>query len=227
MFFDIVTIKDPTAAVLRTVCHDVKVFNRELFDLAQNLVDTMFAANGVGLAAPQVGIKLNLFVMRTAAGLANNTRDVHILVNPQSSTNNTEKYRDMEGCLSIPGLLGRVERYKELQCAYVNVEGRPQTAALAGLPARFSNTNWTICTACCLQIRQISCFAGWKRKISPMKNRTTTEEFEKDVAEINKVRYAPKHELIDGADDWDSFEIRDDGLIAPPIYGTAIIDANE
>ena len=121
--------------VLRQICKDVKTFNQDLHDLTQNLVETMFAANGVGLAAPQVGVPLSIFVMRTAQGIELDTKEVHILINPTAAMSG-ETYKDMEGCLSIPGLLGRVQRYKQLACACQDTEGKPQVNTLDGLAAR-------------------------------------------------------------------------------------------
>ena len=61
--------------------------------------------------------------------------EAHILINP-TSTMSGETYTDIEGCLSIPGLLGRVNRYKQLACAYQDTEGKAQISSLDGLPAR-------------------------------------------------------------------------------------------
>ena len=122
--------------ILRRVGLDILTFNKDLHDLAQNMIETMFALNGVGLAGPQVGVGLNIFVMRTEESLTNDeSRDALVLINPNLSLTG-ETYHDIEGCLSIPGLLGRVERHKDLACAYVDTEGNPQTCAVAGLLAR-------------------------------------------------------------------------------------------
>lgn len=128
--------------ILRNTCLDIQTFNRDLHNLTQSMIETMFAANGVGLAAPQIGANLNLFVMRTEAGLKNGTSvpnegDALVIVNPKYVLTG-ETYKDVEGCLSIPGLLGRVERYKELACAYVDTEGVPRTCALSAYAARIA-----------------------------------------------------------------------------------------
>jgi len=122
--------------ILRRVCLNAFKFDKGLNDLTQNMIDTMFAANGVGLAAPQVGIDLNLFVMRTAKGLENDSRDVHIIINPAVISTSNETYVDMEGCLSIPNIRGYVTRNKSILFSYVNSSGQHQQASLSGFSAR-------------------------------------------------------------------------------------------
>src|SRR5450432_769079 len=68
--------------ILRQTCVDVKDFNEDLRKLVSDIVETMFASNGVGLSAAQIGRSLNLFVMRTQDGIRNNTREVRVVINP-------------------------------------------------------------------------------------------------------------------------------------------------
>jgi peptide deformylase len=122
-------------SILRWQCLDIAHFTQDLKDLTNNMVETMFAANGIGLAAPQVGLDLNLFVMRTEKGMRDKTREAHIIINPKLTLGG-ETYQDIEGCLSIPKLLGRVTRSKQVTFSYVDIEGKPQHSGLSGLQAR-------------------------------------------------------------------------------------------
>ncbi|MFC4590956.1 peptide deformylase [Sphaerisporangium corydalis] len=89
---EIRVIGDP---VLRTPAEPVADFDRELRRLIDEMVDAMYAADGVGLAAPQIGVPKRLFVY-DAGG-----RKGHV-VNPELVVDDTEEALDEEGCLSVP-----------------------------------------------------------------------------------------------------------------------------
>lgn len=137
MIFNIIKIDTPkNIAILKTVSEPVSEFTKEIADFCNNMVETMFAANGVGLAAPQVGINKNIFVMRTQKGLDSNSRDHIIIINPQIIELSKSTYIDEEGCLSIPGILGDVKRSKELTCNTFTTEGACVPRAFSGLESR-------------------------------------------------------------------------------------------
>src|ERR1700675_2004353 len=71
-------------AILRRTSVDVTDFNAELRELVASMIETLLAANGVGLAAPQIGRNLNLFVMRKQAGIVNDKREVRVVINPKT-----------------------------------------------------------------------------------------------------------------------------------------------
>ena len=127
-------------AVLRQTSVDVTDFNEELRELVASMIEAMFAANGVGLAAPQIGRNLNLFVMRTHAGIVNDTREVRVVVNPKTIIEAGEDVgtpdERLERCLSIPGILGRVTRFREVACVYWDEDGLCYSDALKGMEAR-------------------------------------------------------------------------------------------
>ena len=88
--------------VLRKVCRKVENFDERLATLLDDMADTMYQAEGVGLAAPQVGIRKRVFVVDIGEGLFE-------FVNPQIiKTSGTQT--SQEGCLSCPNLWGTVER---------------------------------------------------------------------------------------------------------------------
>lgn len=88
--------------VLRKVCRPVEKFDDRLKTLLDDMADTMYAANGVGLAAPQFGILKRVFVVDVGEGLFE-------FINPTIiKTSGTQS--DTEGCLSCPNLWGIVER---------------------------------------------------------------------------------------------------------------------
>ena len=88
---------------LRKICKPVEKFDRRLKILLEDMADTMYDANGVGLAAPQVGILRRAVIIDVGEGLIE-------LINPQIVEVSDETQTDAEGCLSNPGKYGLVER---------------------------------------------------------------------------------------------------------------------
>ena len=104
---------------LLKVASEVSEFNHpELDSLIKDMFDTMEAADGVGLAAPQIGIGLRIAIF----GFDSNPRypdsdaiPKTILINPKITALSNEKEDDWEGCLSVPGMRGVVSRYKHIR----------------------------------------------------------------------------------------------------------------
>ena len=94
------TIGDP---VLNKKCKEVKEMTPRIQELIDDMFDTMYEANGVGLAAPQVGILKRIVVIDTTG------EDPHVLINPQILKTDGEQ-TGYEGCLSLPGKSGVVTR---------------------------------------------------------------------------------------------------------------------
>lgn len=95
----ILTEPNPT---LHKVCRPVTEFNRRLHTLLDDMVDTLADANGVGLAAPQVGILRRVVIVDTGEGILE-------LINPELIETSGEQ-EGAEGCLSVPGKYGLVKR---------------------------------------------------------------------------------------------------------------------
>ncbi|MDX1748012.1 MAG: peptide deformylase, partial [Halobacteriales archaeon] len=93
--------------VLRVECPPVDTFDDELARLVEDMVQTMHAAPGVGLAAPQVGVERRVAVVDLSVG--KDPDALVVLVNP-SITHREGSNRDVEGCLSIPDFSEKVER---------------------------------------------------------------------------------------------------------------------
>ena len=88
--------------VLRKVCRPVEKFDEKLSDLIEDMFETMYKANGVGLAAPQIGILKRIAVIDIGEG-------AHEFINPRIIDASGEQ-TDTEGCLSCPGVWGTVSR---------------------------------------------------------------------------------------------------------------------
>jgi peptide deformylase len=108
--------------VLRVKCREVTEFDARLKKLAADMVETMIAAPGVGLAAPQVGVELRLAVVDTSVG--QDPGELHILVNPEIVRREGAE-ADIEGCLSLPGINDKVDRPTAITVRAVDLQGRP------------------------------------------------------------------------------------------------------
>ncbi|HHX94648.1 MAG TPA: peptide deformylase [Clostridia bacterium] len=127
--YSIVKIGDPGDSVLREKASTVKKITPSIFKLLDNLKDTLYEANGVGLAAPQIGISKRVVVIDVGEGLLE-------LINPEIIEYSDETELDVEGCLSIPGARGEVERYSSVVVKALNREGEEIEIAGEGLLSR-------------------------------------------------------------------------------------------
>jgi peptide deformylase len=114
----------------------------ELRQLVEDMVDTMRAADGAGLAAPQIGVPLRVVIFGADDGLPNPRYPDQppvprtILVNPLLEPLGDEMEEGWEGCLSVPGLRGVVDRYRRLRYRGFDVDGHPIDRVAEGFHAR-------------------------------------------------------------------------------------------
>ncbi len=120
--------------ILRTVSPEIKQIDRKIKDLAKNMVDTMVHANGLGIAAPQVGVNARLFIALLNYGTKN---EITVpMINPKILFKSDETGTAEEGCLSLPGRFGIVPRAKELTVEFTDLKGNKRILQLEGLNAR-------------------------------------------------------------------------------------------
>lgn len=110
----------------------VTVFDQQLAQLAQDMVETMYDAPGVGLAAPQVGELLRLIVLDCSGSDA--PADLIVAANPEIIAAAGESYEE-EGCLSIPGFCTTVKRHQEVTLRYQDPTGQVHERHADGLLA--------------------------------------------------------------------------------------------
>jgi peptide deformylase len=142
----IVTLPDP---VLRRKARSVTTFDKALQILVDEMIETMRNAPGVGLAAPQVGISERLIIVEyadppeepaTAPEEGVEIKEVkpklYVMINPEIVKSSEETELGVEGCLSIPGLVGEVERFSAVQVRGLNRRGQPMKVKARGWLAR-------------------------------------------------------------------------------------------
>ncbi|MBE5925127.1 MAG: peptide deformylase [Lachnospiraceae bacterium] len=119
--------------ILRKKCKEVKEVNERTLTLIEDMLDTMYEANGVGLAAPQVGILKRIVVIDV--DYDEEESSAYILINPVILEKDGEQCGD-EGCLSIPGKVATVTRPYHVVAKYFDVDMKEQTLEAEGLLAR-------------------------------------------------------------------------------------------
>lgn len=131
------------APILRRKAKPVTKFDKDLQTLIDDMIETMREAPGVGLAAPQIDLSLQLAVIEYAEGEDEEENEgkelkkkLFVLINPEIVKTSEEKVFGVEGCLSIPGLIGEVERHEAIQVKALNRHGQPVKLKVDGWMAR-------------------------------------------------------------------------------------------
>lgn len=127
---EIIIIPDP---VLREVCDPITKVNDDIRALADDMLETMYAAPGIGLAASQIGILQRLFVLDVAKEDA--PKEPMVFINPKIVQSSEEMSVYQEGCLSIPEYYEDVERPARVTVQFLNREGSEQEMEADGLLA--------------------------------------------------------------------------------------------
>lgn len=115
----VVKYGEPT---LREPSKEVHKVSRKITDLVQDLFDTMYTYNGVGLAAPQIGVNLRVYVID--ASTKDNPMKPMVFINPKIIKKSGAVIED-EGCLSFPEAFTAVKRYKNVTVKALDINGRP------------------------------------------------------------------------------------------------------
>lgn len=131
---EIVLMGDP---VLRQMAEEVREFDDELRALVRDMFETMYHAEGIGLAAPQIGLSSRIIVLDIRRHDERDGDDEQIaLVNPRLTWQSDDTAKQSEGCLSIPGLEEVVERPAEVRVEGLDPHGEPVSIAADELLAR-------------------------------------------------------------------------------------------
>lgn len=118
--------------ILKVLAPPVTIFDDGLRQLAKDMVETMYAAPGIGLAAPQVGISQRLIVIDCVA--KDEAPQLIVAVNPEIVARSGESCEE-EGCLSVPGYYASVQRSEQVTVTFQSVAGEACELAAEGLLA--------------------------------------------------------------------------------------------
>lgn len=131
---EIVFLPDP---VLRRKAHKVTQFDNDLQVLIDDMVETVRDAPGVGLAAPQVGVSQRVIVVEYAENDEEDSpKKLYVAINPEIIQPSEETELGIEGCLSVPGLVGEVDRHTAITIKAQNRRGQPIKIKASGWLAR-------------------------------------------------------------------------------------------
>ena len=186
----IVSIPDK---ILRQKTGPVTRFDGELQHLIDNMIETLREANGVGLAAPQVGRPIQMAVILTLpeeddeGNEIEDSRELYVIVNPEIFWRSKEMTKGIEGCLSIPGYVGEVERHESIRVRGQDRHGRKLRLRLYDWTARIFQ-------------HEIDHLNGelYIDKLTGPENIWTEEEFEKRQEAARKAREGEAEEPMMG-----------------------------
>lgn len=143
MILPVIAYGDP---VLRKVGKEITKEHPKLEEIIDNMWETQYNAHGVGIAAPQVGLSLRLFVIDASPfaddeDLSEEEQNVlkdfkHVFINPKIIEESGEEWAFNEGCLSIPDVREDVFRQEKVVIEYYDENWKKQTQTLTGLAAR-------------------------------------------------------------------------------------------
>ncbi len=132
----------PPNPILRQKNKPVHRLTPEIHALIDDMIETMRESKGVGLAAPQVGVNIQLAVIESLPEVDEEGNDIpdsrklFIIINPKLSWHSRQLSPGIEGCLSIPGYLGEVERYDAIRAQWLNRAGKKVNMRFKGWTAR-------------------------------------------------------------------------------------------
>jgi len=115
--------------ILKKSSEEVRHDDKSLRSLIPHMVETMKKNQGIGLAAPQIGISKKVIIVTEG-------EEAHAFLNPRIVKQSKEKERDEEGCLSLPGLFMKVSRAKQVEVAAQTIDGAKVRVKARGLGAR-------------------------------------------------------------------------------------------
>ena len=120
---------------LKAVAKDVVQVDDDIRKLSDDMLETMYEAKGVGLAAVQIGVPLRLLVMDVDQNDQDDTKKPWVVVNPKIVWESEEWAVGEEGCLSVPDIWEEVERPAKVRVEYLDRDGQAQTIEADGMLA--------------------------------------------------------------------------------------------
>lgn len=124
----ILKIKKYPDPILRKKCQEVKEVTEEIKKLIEDMIETMEKNDGVGLAAPQVGVSKRVIIVETEKGPVG-------FINPKILKKTKETKIDWEGCLSIPSVFLKIKRWKGIEVEALDQRGEKVLVKAVGLVA--------------------------------------------------------------------------------------------
>ena len=146
--------------ILRKHCKEVKDITPRLKETMQDMLETMRESMGVGIAGPQVGVMRRIFVAQPDIG---EDAKVYYMINPVMLEMSDEKELGVEGCLSVPDMVGDVERSVRIKMEATDLEGERKVYEFEGFDARvmqheYDHLDGILYTDKCSNLREVPDF---------------------------------------------------------------------
>ena len=138
----ILKIREVGDPILSTRCEEVDInqINKELLEQIEDMKETLNFTEGFGIAAPQVGVNKRIAIIQVDKEKCfyKDCEEVPttVMINPTWRTLSEEKTIEYEGCLSVPSIRGKVERYTHIEVTYYNEQGEKIVKQVKGFTAR-------------------------------------------------------------------------------------------
>ena len=110
--------------ILRKKNTDITEFNEDLKTLAEDMFDTMYHFEGIGLAGPQIGVNKRIVVIDIPEEDGSQGKNKVVIINPKITALEGDKVESQEGCLSVPGYQDTVDRYPIVSVEYQDLDGK-------------------------------------------------------------------------------------------------------
>ncbi len=153
---------------LKKVCDPVPEVTDKVRELAGDMLETMYAAPGIGLAAPQIGVNARLLVMDCAQRDEQDTPRPMCLINPEIVWTSDAEAEHEEGCLSIPEIYAQVMRPEAVKVRYLDRDGAEQEESFEGI--------WAVCVQHEIDHLNGKLFIDY---LSPMRRQMITSKMKK------------------------------------------------
>ena len=146
--------------ILRKHCKEVKDITPRLKETMQDMLETMRESMGVGIAGPQVGVMRRIFVAQPDIG---EDAKVYYMINPVMLEMSDEKELGVEGCLSVPDMVGDVERSVRIKMEATDLDGERKVYEFEGFDARvmqheYDHLDGILYTDKCSNLREVPDF---------------------------------------------------------------------
>lgn len=138
----VLEIREVGDPILNQVCEeiDIEKMDNELLAIIEDMKETLIASGGYGIAAPQVGINKRIAIIKVEK---ENCRyqdceevPMTVMINPTWKKKSEKTYTEFEGCLSVPSIRGKVERYYTIEVSYYSETGEKIVKEVSGFTAR-------------------------------------------------------------------------------------------
>ncbi len=110
--------------ILTKKCREVEKVDEKIIELGQDMLDTMYKNDGIGLAASQVGILKRVIVYDVSYIGEDGKKEGHILINPKITSRSKSMIEVEEGCLSFPDIYDNVLRHEKVTVEYIDIDGK-------------------------------------------------------------------------------------------------------